>query len=88
MYKNKSGCSNDFSNELWLVKPDYKRMQKVLVQRNRMKDYEYKYEKKGPIVYLTCQKVEPKGRPPIARAAHSACFFAKNYIAIFGGRND
>jgi hypothetical protein len=31
MMKNRSGSTNEFSNELWLVKPDYKRMQKVLI---------------------------------------------------------
>ena len=53
-----------------------------------IKDWEYKSEKKAPIISVELIKLEPNGKPPAPRCLHSAAQFSKKYLAIFGGRND
>ncbi|CDW89123.1 kelch motif family protein [Stylonychia lemnae] len=90
--KNKKKVCNTelvFSNELYFIKPDFQENIKGLFYHKKYsKDFDYKSDKKMPELTLEVIKLSPQGKPPIGRCLHAQTFFAKRYLAIFGGRND
>ena len=83
-----------YSNELWLIKPDYSensrrlKLSKNAVTQIKDKDYDYKNKKKAPSLSIEAVKVNPGGKPPVPRCLHSATAFGMQYVAFFGGKND
>lgn len=82
-----------YTNELWFIKPDYNDNQRKLQATKQSpqvkdRDYDYKHPKRIPSLSLELIKLQPQGKPPMARCLHSATQFAKQYIAFFGGKND
>ena len=69
---------------MYLLKPDLNKNENYLDRKRKKKNLDYAAKL---ILGLKIKKLWPKGRGPEARALHCACAF-KNYIAIFGGRND
>eukprot|EP00347_Sterkiella_histriomuscorum_P019403 403341758 len=91
--KTKSQQNEEFelSNELFLIKPDYQvNKQRLYFNKKLGKDLDYKIDNKYPVPSLAFEvvKLEPLGKPPLARCLHAQTFFAKRYLAVFGGRND
>ena len=83
-----------YSNELWLIRPDYAENSKRLKQSKNAvtqikdKDFDYKNKKKAPSLSIEAVKLNPAGKPPAPRCLHSATAFGMQYVAFFGGKND
>ena len=69
----------DQMNDLWLIRPHFKnKVESIPVKRKRQMTACYSIE---------AVKIEPDGKPPIARALHTTVFVKNRYLIIYGGKS-